>query len=188
MLMTDQHVHHRQHQHHLKNNISLIELKNNIFYAKLRSILIKNEAFTGFCTHPDAVLIMSVAPENKHKINKRQYPIAQALVDAADAVITRWIATGKVVKAPPGCIFNNPILVAPKKDINGNWTKIRVCLDVRELNRWLLEDDRFIIPYIPDVLAAFRGGKIFGEFDLSEAYFQFQWMSHVISATVNSVS
>ena len=53
-------------------------------------------------------------------------------------------------------------------------TGVRVCLDVRKLNKYLLEDDRFQIPHIPDMLATLAGGTIFGEFDLSEAYFQFQ--------------
>ena len=42
------------------------------------------------------------------------------------------------------------------------------------INKYIIEDDKFTIPFIPDVLAAFKGGKIFGEFDLSEAYFQFK--------------
>ena len=72
------------------------------------------------------------------------------------------------------CRFNSPLLVVKKKDEHGQMTGIRVCLDVRKLNKYLIENDRFQIPHIPDMLATLAGGSIFGEFDLSEAYFQFQ--------------
>ena len=52
-------------------------------------------------------------------------------------------------------------------------TGVRLCIDVRQLNKYLREDDKFQPPYIPDVLATFAANKLFGEFDLSEAYFQF---------------
>ena len=90
------------------------------------------------------------------------------------AVLQRWIETGKVVRADPGCIFNSPLLVVPKTDKNGEVYDIRVCIDVRQLNKYLEEDDKFEIPRIPDVLERFKGCKFFGELDLSEAYFQFQ--------------
>ena len=70
--------------------------------------------------------------------------------------------------------INSPLLSVPKKDDQtGLWSKTRVCLDVRKLNSYLLEDDKFEIPRIPDMLATLAGGKIFGEIDLSDAYGQF---------------
>ena len=73
-----------------------------------------------------------------------------------------------------GCIFNSPLLVAPKFDKDGHVTGLRVCLDARVLNKHLVENDKFEIPRIPDVLQRFRDCRQFGEFDLSEAYNQFQ--------------
>ena len=108
------------------------------------------------------------------KLFTQQYTIPHALQDRADEVVQRWISSGKVVKAPIGCPYNNPILVAPKKDENGEMTGIRVCLDVRKLNAALVDTDRFEIPLIRTVLSRLQGSSIFGEFDLSEAYLQFQ--------------
>ena len=80
-----------------------------------------------------------------------------------------------MVVAPNGCRINSPLLSVPKKDDQtGLWSKTRVCLDVRKLNSYLLEDDKFEIPRIPDMLATLAGGKIFGEIDLSDAYGQFR--------------
>ena len=53
-------------------------------------------------------------------------------------------------------------------------TKVRTCLDTRKVNLKLIEDDKFEIPRIPDMLATLAGGKIFGEIDLSDAYGQFR--------------
>ena len=81
--------------------------------------------------------------------------------------------TGRIELAPAGCPYNSALCVALKKDAFGNFTGIRVCLDTRPLNSALLEQDRFQLPYIRNVLEQFFGCTIFGEFDLSEAYLQF---------------
>ena len=141
---------------------------------QLQQILAENERLEGFCTHPDAVLKFTVAPENRSKLYHRQYPLAQALVEGAHEIVMRWLKTKRIQRTPVNTPYNSPILVAPKKDIHGNWTKLRVCLDVRVLNKHIIENDRFVLPFIPDVLASFKGGKLFGEFDLSEAYNQWR--------------
>lgn len=81
---------------------------------------------------------------------------------------------GRIKLAPPNCRFNSPLLPVPKKDENGRMTGVRLCIDVRKLNRYLTQNDRFLLPRIPDVLATFKGNVLFGEFDLSEAFFQFR--------------
>ena len=143
---------------------------------RLAQIHMQNEKGdgTGFCNHPDSIVYLHVLVENEEKLYKKQYPIPRALMDALDKVLQRWLHAGKIKLAPPHTKFNSPLLVVPKKDENGKMTKIRVCIDIRLLNKYLIENDRFQLPFIPDVLAAFAGGKLFGEYDLSEAYYQFR--------------
>lgn len=150
-----------------------IQLK--LLFDKLSSIHAKNEKGdgTGFCTHPDSIITLTVLPENYDKLFRKQYPIAHAFNAALNDIIQRWFKTGKIVYAPVHCKFNSPLLPVPKKDEHGKMSKARCCLDVRVLNTFLIENDKFQLPFIPDVLAAFAGGKLFGEYDLSEAYFQF---------------
>ena len=57
------------------------------------------------------------------------------------------------------------MLGVPKKDDIGKMQKIRTCIDPRPLNTNLVEEDKFQIPHIPDVLNAFAGNW-FGEYDL----------------------
>jgi len=67
-------------------------------------------------------------------------------------------------------------VVAPKKDSAGNlsYDEVRVCLDFRGLNECMdgTGMDQFQLPYIRDTIDRFDGCKIFGEFDLAEAFYQ----------------
>lgn len=143
--------------------------------AHIKEALRKNAEITGFCNLPEAELRLKLDPElaAPERLNKRQYPLSHKARAAADPVIKRWYDSGKIVRAPPGCPYNNPLTVAPKKDDSGQLTGFRVCLDVRKLNLAIIEPDRFQIPLIQEVLQNMEGRKIFGEFDLAEAYLQF---------------
>jgi hypothetical protein len=152
--------------HHLQQKEQL--LKNIDGYLQ------RNFQCAMFCSHPDSIVHLSVAKENENKIFRRQYKMAEALKDATREIIIRWFKETKIIKAPTGCKFNTPLLVVPKYDKDGKIVGIRICTDIRQLNKYLLEDDRFEIPKIPDILSAFKGAKLFGEFDLKEAYNQFR--------------
>jgi transposase InsO family protein len=134
-----------------------------------------NEAITGFCNIPEAILKLKLDPErgSPTALYARQYPLSQRCIEAAEPVIKRWLDTGRIVPAPPGCPYNNPLTVAPKKDDQGQLTGFRVCLDVRRLNLAIIEMDQFQIPIIREVLNNLQGCTIFAEFDLAEAYLQF---------------
>jgi hypothetical protein len=147
--------------------------KRAILMDKLSPYLDINQNLTGFCSLSESIIKLDVAPEALSKLYRRQYKIPQMLVAAANEVVQRWIASGKVILAPVNCPYNNPLMVAPKKDEHGKLTGIRVCIDPRPLNAALLSNDRFPLPLIRDTLQVFGGCSLFGEFDLSEAYLQF---------------
>jgi hypothetical protein len=132
-----------------------------------------NAGITGFCNLPESMVRLEVDPTKESKLFRKQYPVAETLKPRVTEVIQRWHESGKICLAPPGCQYNNPLTVAPKKDDAGQLTGIRVCLDTRALNAALVVHDRFQLPYIRDTLEQFGGNTIFGEFDLQEAYLQF---------------
>lgn len=140
---------------------------------RLSAIHKKNESWDSFCSHPDSVVTLTVRPEDEDKIYRPQYKIASALEPAVHEIIDRWLKTGKI-KLAPRTGFNSPLLAVPKKDDKGKMTGVRLCLDIRALNQHLVEKDNFQLPRINDMLAAFGGNALFGEYDLSEAYFQFR--------------
>ncbi len=151
----------------------LITQQHRKKFNQLLVQLSANEAITGFCTLPGAVVQLQIDETKKHTLYRRQYPIPQTLYALANDVIMRWRDTGKIILAPVGCEFNLPLTIAPKKDDNGQLTGIRVCLDTRILNAILISTDKFIIPQIRDTISSFAHCCFFGEFDLSEAYLQF---------------
>ena len=133
-----------------------------------------NAKLTGFCTHPDSVVKLTVDPKDEDKLFRKQYPIATSLMVPVIDILKNWRDTGIIKRYPLSCKFNNPLLAVPKKDDQGKMTGVRLCLDIRTLNKFLIEDDKFQLPFIPDVLTALGGGALFGEYDLSSAYNQFK--------------
>lgn len=122
-----------------------------------------------FCNLPEAV--MHIHTGDHPPIWRRQYPVANKLQPAVQSQIQEWIDNGKVTDAPVGCPYNNPLLVVPKKDLDGNWTKVRVCEDPRAINQQT-KPDRFPLPLIQDIFRFFGSCAIFSTIDLEQAYLQ----------------
>ena len=147
---------------------------------ELVSALEENERLTGFCTLKESVLKLPILPFENNVVPKKlcrpQYRIAEKVKHLVRECLARWFDEGKIILAPPGTPYNNPIVVAPKKDSAGNisYDEIRVCLDFRGLNECMdaAGMDQFQLPYIRDTINKFDGCKIFGEFDLAEAFYQ----------------
>lgn len=66
--------------------------------------------------------------------------------------------------------WNSPILLVPKKTTNDT-KKWRLVIDYRKLNSQL-EDDKFPLPNIDDVIDSLAGAKYFSHLDLSQGYYQ----------------
>jgi transposase InsO family protein len=144
-------------------------------YQQLQPLIAANAAITEpFCTDPRSHVTLSVHPDNHKHVYKSQYPVAHSMRESISQILQRWFEMGRIVRAPPNCPFNSPLLPVPKKDENGRMTGVRLCIDVRNLNKQLEQNDRFLLPHIPDVLATFSGNSLFGEYDLSEAFYQFR--------------
>ena len=133
-----------------------------------------NSKVTGFCNLPESVAHLEVDPSKKQTLFRSQYKVAEAVKPKITECVERWFAKKVICLAPPGCPYNNPLLAVAKRDDNGQMTGTRVCLDVRGLNSALISGDKFQIPKIRDALETFAHNTIFGEFDLSEAYLQFE--------------
>ena len=62
-----------------------------------------------------------------------------------DECIEKWKKEGVVVRAPINCCYNNPLTIAPKKDEFENITLKRLCLDLRYINKLLLDNKYSIL-------------------------------------------
>lgn len=66
--------------------------------------------------------------------------------------------------------WNSPILVVPKKASEDN-KKWRLVIDFRKINQ-VLQDDKFPLPNIEEIIDSLAGSKYFSHLDLSQGYYQ----------------
>jgi transposase InsO family protein len=118
-----------------------------------------------FCNHPLATVYLDTGDDPP--INRRQYRIPHAHHPAVTATVQEWLASGIISPAPPGCLWNQPILAVPKA--NGG---TRVCLDPRPLNNILRNGDNFPLPLIQDIFEHVSTATIFSRLDLKSGYNQ----------------
>jgi transposase InsO family protein len=151
------------------------------FMDSLQPSLQRNAAIRGegnqrksYCTHPDAVVTLPLKDESAaSKLFRRQYPIPKALHPWVSQRVEEWLGRGYIEQAPPGCPFNNPLWVVPKKDLDGRPTKNRLVEDPRLLNSLLADVDRMPLPIIDDLFAKLDGACVFTSIDLMDAFHQF---------------
>ncbi|CEJ00528.1 hypothetical protein RMCBS344292_14581 [Rhizopus microsporus] len=134
----------------------------------LQSHIDKNQQIDvhSLCNIPEAVVRLDT-PKGKY-VNVRQYPIANNMMPIFDEAVKTWLENGVIVPAPP-TPWNSPITFASKKDINGNKTDFRPCIDPRKINM-LLESDNFPLPLIDDIFHDLAGCTIFTSLDLKSAF------------------
>ncbi|KAH6567271.1 hypothetical protein BASA62_006200 [Batrachochytrium salamandrivorans] len=140
-------------------------------HHELTKAIQRNQAIpsNSFCNVPVAVVRLETG--DHPPVYRRQYPIPFNVHDQVKEQIEEWVQTGKVTDAPIGCQYNNPLLVVPKKDLEGKLSKVRVCIDPRQLNKQL-QADRFPLPLIKDIFSFFANSNIFSTIDLEQAYLQ----------------
>lgn len=120
-----------------------------------------------FCSFPGSI----VSIQTDKPVFRRQYPIPFALRNAVDKQIEKWLATKRITKADPSSQWNLPLTCAPKKDLQGFKTDVRVCMDPRAINE-VLPDDNYPIPRISELFEKLQGFTVASSLDLKESYTQ----------------
>jgi hypothetical protein len=134
-----------------------------------------SENIVGYCNHPMSKVRITMKKDfDMNKLCQQQYKIAFSLWPSVIACIERWYSTEKVEGGNYGEKVNNPLLPVPKKADDGTMKAMRLCCDLRELNKQADDDDRFELPNIPEMLRKIGTKRIFAEMDLSEAFTQFE--------------
>ena len=142
---------------------------------------------SSFCNLPESVVCLHTF--DHRPIFRRQYPIPRALQPAVTDQVMKWLASHRIREATPSTQWNLPLTVAPKKDLLGNKTAVRVCVDTRAINA-ILPDDNYPIPRISDLFEKLRGFKVASSLDLRESYTQLLVRvedQHKLTFTWNSV-
>jgi len=125
-----------------------------------------------FCNIPESVVHLPTPPGKV--AYRKQYPIADSMMSVVDESIAKWLLEGTIIRSNTPSGFNNPLTISKKKDLQGNPTAFRVCLDPRELNTILLDDDKYPLPLINDIFDDMQGASVFTTLDLKSAFNRFQ--------------
>ncbi|GJJ75097.1 hypothetical protein EMPS_07455 [Entomortierella parvispora] len=120
-----------------------------------------------YCTLPEMHVFLDV-PDGT-TIYRRPRTFAEQQQHIFDEQVDKWLKDGVITLAPANNRHNNTLTLAAKKDLLGNKTKWRVCLDPRPLNK-LLKDDNHPVPLISDILQQIGGHMIYTTLDLTQAY------------------
>lgn len=67
--------------------------------------------------------------------------------------------------------WSSPVLLVPKKADKSNEKKWRLVIDYRQLNN-KIQDDKFPLPNITEILDSLSGSMYFSKLDLSQSYYQ----------------
>jgi transposase InsO family protein len=124
-----------------------------------------------FCKLPESEVTLDTGDHPPCAIP--QYRIPERLIETVTQKVEEWAQQGVIERAPVGCPWNFPLLAAPKKDLEGKKTKVRVCIDVRRLNLMLV-DNPYPLPVIRHVLLDLDRAKLFTVIDLADGYHHFK--------------
>jgi transposase InsO family protein len=144
-----------------------------VFMRHIRPLLDENKATpkNSFCTIPESKVYLRTPPGVTAW--KREYKFSHYHEQIVHDAIIEWLKNGTIFKLPKRSPFNIPLILVGKKDLKGNKTGFRPCLDPRHLNV-LLEDDKFDLPLIKDIFQSLSGSKVFSTIDLTKAYHRFE--------------
>ena len=127
-----------------------------------------------FCLKDDKLTVtkiyqpsISIKPDT-HPVYTRPYKLPQAQKEEVQKQVDKMIKENIIENAVSE--WNSPLLLVPKKSADDN-RKWRLVIDYRKLNN-ALQDDKFPLPNIEEVIESLAGAKYFSHLDLSQGYYQ----------------
>jgi hypothetical protein len=115
-------------------------------------------------------------PLNVTASYRHQYTVPAAAEQAVHNQVMDWLDKGVTERGAASSNFNSPLLAVGKKDLAGNKTKWRVCIDFRHINKHITETfshARERMPHLHEALAATQGFTHASSLDLEASYHQF---------------
>jgi len=117
---------------------------------------------------------LGVAQDFEHKVRvnmnvpPKQQKLRRLPLTMRDQVKNKIVELKKqgIIEKVESSEWVSPIVVAMKKDGD-----IRICVDLREVNRAVIPDT-FPLPHLEDLLSSLSGATVFSKIDLKSAYHQ----------------
>lgn len=107
--------------------------------------------------------------ENATPVYRKQYRIPFAQKEELNKQISEMLDNEIIEKTSSE--WSSPLLLVPKKEDKNGKRQWRVVVDYRQLNE-RIQDDKFPLPNITDILESLSGAFYFSHCDLSQSYYQ----------------
>lgn len=107
--------------------------------------------------------------ENAAPVYRKQYRIPYVQKKEVDRQVQEMLENGIVEETVSE--WSSPVLIVPKKADRSGEKRWRVVIDYRQLND-KIQDDKFPLPNITEILDSLSGAVYFSHCDLSQSYFQ----------------
>lgn len=107
--------------------------------------------------------------DNVSPVYVKPYRIPYALKGEVDRQIQEMLDNDIIEETTSE--WSSPVLLVPKKSDKNNEKKWRLVIDYRQLNN-NIQDDKFPLPNINEILDSLSGSIYFSKLDLSQSYYQ----------------
>lgn len=127
-----------------------------------------------FCLENDQLTVTDIyspvvkLKNNQQPIYSKPYKLPHAQKTEVEEQINKMVKDQIIEKATSA--WNSPLLLVPKKSSEDK-KKWRLVIDYRKLNK-VIEDDKFPLPNIEDIIDTLAGARYFSHLDLSQGYYQ----------------
>ena len=109
--------------------------------------------------------------EHPHPIYEKPRRLTPLEQLEASQAVKELLEAGFIEVCPTNGTYASNLVVAAKKDDNGEWTKIRTCIDFRKLNRATRRAEHGL-HHTDDVFRALHGSAVFSKLDLRSGFYQ----------------
>eukprot|EP00122_Pirum_gemmata_P021183 Pgem_evm2s19755 len=143
---------------------------------KLASVLAANSCIdvTDWATIANSTIEIKIDDSELEKVRfHRQNFVPLQYYEDMDKQLAKWLAEKVVVPNNTFTPVNIPLLAVPQYNNDGTLKKVRICLDLRMINR-LVKTDKMFLPRIEQVTKELSGYKYFSCLDLTSGYHQFK--------------
>eukprot|EP00873_Tetraselmis_striata_P038320 jgi/Tetstr1/458584/TSEL_044987.t1 len=108
---------------------------------------------------------------NTQPIKRPKFRLSKTEWDFVDIWCKELLAAGAIRESQSP--YNIPVVCPLKRDDDGNWTGIRVCLDARPLNNInVTESWAYCMPKTGELLSKVAGARMYSGFDAKSAFHQ----------------
>ena len=109
---------------------------------------------------------------NTTPVYRKPYRLPQSQKSEIHTQIDKMLKDG-IIEEAKSSAWSSPLLIFPKKSGPNGEKKWRIVIDYRELNKQI-EDDKFPLPSIIEILDSLSGAMYFSHLDLSQGFYQIE--------------